>query len=125
MMGFSTEPQAYSNPDLAQLSKILPRELVNRFTSNLIIFSPLKITDYEAMMECISQKLPDLWRERFIRLASGRLEEALRLQQGPRFFEELLLEMVLAERLEIASYNPREEEPKLNLETEIHDLRIF
>lgn len=124
-MGFGQEQTPHANPDLAQLSKTLPRELVNRFGSNLITLPHLQMIDYRNMLACIAERMPDFWRGRFERLASGRLGEALRLQQGPRFFEELLLEMVLAERLEIASFNPHEEQCKLNLEPEVDDIGIF
>lgn len=88
-------------PDLAHLATSLPRELVNRFSSNLITLPPLRINDYQAMLQRIASGMPVLWKTKFEAFANEKISEACRLQQGPRFFEELLLEMVVREKLEI------------------------
>lgn len=103
-IGFETNsPEDFENPNLNKLAEIVPRELINRFHSDLVILEPLVESDYHGMLEAIVPKLPEFWQSRFRTQAIPRIPEAVRLCQGPRFFEELLLHVIMAERQEISA----------------------
>ena len=106
-MGFLTQDCPAANPDLQDLAKTIPREMANRFGSNLIVLPPLTERDYSQMLDSVSGSIPSIWKTRFMKLGSERIPEACRLQQGPRFLEEILLEAVLAERAELANFLPK------------------
>lgn len=103
-IGFGTVPGAtIPKPDLKKLSEHIPPELSRRFGSQLITLPPLQEADYLDMLEQILPSLPSHWRARYEKLARTGIPEATRLCQGPRYFEELLLEVAVQERLEISS----------------------
>jgi hypothetical protein len=103
-IGFGTVPgAAIPKPDLKRLSEHIPSELSRRFGSQLITLPPLQEADYLDMLEQILPSLPSHWRTRYEKLARVGIPEATRLCQGPRYFEELLLEVAVQERLEITS----------------------
>ncbi|MEI6607879.1 MAG: hypothetical protein WCP35_21465, partial [Verrucomicrobiota bacterium] len=81
----------------------VPRELIARFGSRLVVLQPLVEKDYRDMLATIVPRLPDHWRSKFEQLALCRIPEASRQQQGTRFFEELLLDVVVTERMEISA----------------------
>lgn len=90
-------------PDLNLLAQFVPRELINRFGSQLVVLKPLVEGDYHAILASILPRLPAYWRSRFEQLALRRIPEAARQQQGPRFFEELLLDVIVNERAEVSA----------------------
>ena len=103
-IGFGTMPETpVQVPDLKCLSEYIPHELSRRFSSQLVTLPQLQEVDYIDMLDRILPTLPEHWRNRFDKLARAGIPEATRLAQGPRFFEEILLEAVVQERLEISS----------------------
>ena len=102
-MGFLPSEATDDPPDLLELSTRLPKELVARFRSKIVVLPPLKERDYHQMLEQTAAKVPAALRQTFIRLGRQRAVEALRLQQGARFLEELLLDTILAERAELVN----------------------
>jgi hypothetical protein len=96
-IGFLSEA---APPDISlhRLAKVLPRELVNRFRSSIITLPALEVGDYSRMLESTVPQLPSVLQERFRIMGRERIAEAARQQQGVRFLEELLLDVILAER---------------------------
>ena len=90
-------------PNHNKLAQYVPRELIARFASRLIVLQPLTETGYRDILATILPRLPAHWRSKFECLALRRIPEAARQQQGTRFFEELLLDVVVSERMEISA----------------------
>ncbi len=105
-IGFGSSAGSDRSPDLNRLSEYIPTELSRRFGSQLITLPRLQESDYLEMLEQILPCLPAYWQRRYEALALDQIPEASRLAQGPRFFEELLLEVAVQERLEICSPVP-------------------
>ncbi len=104
LIGFGASAvQLPEPPDLNKLAQYVPRELIARFGSRLVVLQPLVEKDYRDMLATIVPRLPDHWRSKFAQLALRRIPEAVRQQQGTRFFEELLLDVVVSERMEISA----------------------
>ena len=95
--------QSPDPPDLNMLAKYVPRELISRFGSRLVVLQPLAEKDYHDILGTIVPRLPPHWRSKFEELALCRIPEAVRQQQGTRFFEELLLDVVVSERMEVSA----------------------
>ena len=103
-IGFGAEPGASTPmPDLNLLARYIPPELSKRFGSQIVMLPRLLETDYSEMLDRILPSLPSHWRSRYEKLARAGIPEATRLAQGPRYFEELLLEVAVQERMEISS----------------------
>ena len=98
-VGFNVEKYRADKPTLNELTKLLPRELVNRFRSELLILPELCEAEYLDILLQLSQNIPQYVRDIFEQLGRERLQEAARLHQGCRFFEELMLDCVLAEQM--------------------------
>lgn len=107
-IGFGSSPESSWAPDLNRLSEYIPTELSRRFGSQLITLPRLQESDYLEMLEQILPTLPDHWRSPYEWLARSGITEAVRLGQGPRYFEELLLEVVVQERLAVTAPLPPE-----------------
>jgi len=103
-LGFLAADNPIINPDLGDLFRTLPRELLTRFGSNLIYLPLLVESDYQLMLDAFAARMPSYWKPRFIKLAREGIANAARLQLGPRYFEETVLEMVLTERREMTSF---------------------
>ena len=104
LIGFGTNPVQFPDPpDINKLAQYVPRELIARFGSRLVVLRPLVEKDYLDMLATIVPRLPDHWRSKFEQLALCRIPDAARQQQGTRFFEELLLDVVVSERMEISA----------------------
>ncbi len=111
-IGFGTMPEiSVQVPDLKRLSQYIPLELSRRFGSQLVTLPQLQKADYHDMLNRILPSLPTHWRLLFEKLACAGIPEAIRLAQGPRFFEEILLEVAVQERLEISS--PLQPQPSI------------
>ncbi|MCB1091848.1 MAG: ATP-binding protein, partial [Verrucomicrobiae bacterium] len=93
-------------PDANDLSGTLPRELSNRFGSNIIAIPPLARADYDKILESILARMPTYWRERYATVVRDRIDDAVRQALGTRFFEEALMQTLVRERQEIASFRP-------------------
>lgn len=105
-MGFLPEQSRLQLPDCNVIAETLPRELANRFGSNIISIPSLVREDYLQILDSIVDRMPELWRERFSDLARAKLDEAVRLKLGTRFFEEILLMTLVQQRQEIADFRP-------------------
>lgn len=103
-VGFLSAENRITSPDMGDLFRSLPREILARFGSNIIALPSLVENDYFQMLDVFADQMPDFWKPRFTKLGRERIPEAARLKLGPRFCEELVLEMVLAERQEIANF---------------------
>lgn len=115
-IGFGTSENArFQIPDLNKLASIIPRELINRFSSRLIFLPPLAEKDYHDMLGTILPRLPARWRSSYESLALLGIPAAAMQKQGPRFFEELMLEVVINERMEIPP--PLVSKPQISLKT--------
>jgi hypothetical protein len=111
--GIGFAPQV-SPPEisLGRLSKVLPRELVNRFRSSIITLPALGPSDYTRMLQSTIDHIPSCLRLRYLEMGFERVAEAAREQQGVRFLEELLLDTILKERKFL--HPAREEQMELN-----------
>lgn len=95
-IGFNIVPEApVPVPDLNQLARFIPAELIRRFGSQLVILPRLQESDYHDILARILPTLPAHWRSHYNQLAVAGIPEATRLAQGPRYFEELLLEVAI------------------------------
>ncbi len=108
-VGFGTEPEGASQePDLNELAQTIPRELANRFRSQLILLPPLKEADYRAMLQSVATKMPTHFQQTFLRMGNARMREAMRCRQGCRFLEELILDVVMEERSQLITEQRQE-----------------
>jgi len=103
-IGFDAPTYDEPLPDLTVLATRLGKEFCNRFRSRIVVMGPLKLDDYSRMLEQTAPKVSPAFRKTFLRLGEARIAEACRIQQGPRFLEELLLDAVLAERAALVNY---------------------
>lgn len=104
-IGFGSAETVVPPPDLNRLAQYIPAELSRRFGSQLITLPRLQQADYHDMLARILPSIPARWRGRYKLLARDGIPEACRQAQGPRFFEELLLEIAIHEQLSVAK-NP-------------------
>lgn len=105
-MGFLPSAATGDLPELPDLAKVLPRELINRFSSEIFVLPELAEKDYRAMVETMADGIPDLWRQRFLALGLARLEQAVSHQKGARYLEEILLSAIVEERGSLANFVP-------------------
>lgn len=101
--GFKSEDNNDQLPDLNVLSAALPRELMNRFRSDIVILPPLQESDYEEMLMTVAPSIPEYLRQTFLRMGLQMIPSAFRCRQGCRFLEELLLDVVIEERKNMTS----------------------
>ena len=98
-LGFNADAAGMDElPGLPALAQIIPRELANRFRSEVLILGPLSRIDYTRMLESSAAEVPLYLQARFLALGRERIDSALRDSQGPRFLEELLFDTLIAER---------------------------
>lgn len=112
-LGFNPEPSPPTPPQLHDLAKHLPRELINRFSSEIFILPTLSKNDYRSMIETMAESISDLWRKRFLELGISRLDQAVRHQKGARYAEEILLSAIIAERSCMANWTPESGNPEV------------
>jgi SpoVK/Ycf46/Vps4 family AAA+-type ATPase len=125
-LGFNPSPKSPSLPELPDLARILPRELINRFSSEIFILPEILEADYRMMVEQMAKHVPDTWRKRFLELGLSRIEQAVRHQKGARFLEETLLTAIVEERAALTNFVPDPmETPKPEKPNEDLDLRVF
>lgn len=106
LIGFGNSVHTNKPPEIHDLVKYLPRELINRFCSELLILPELKRSDYQAMIEAFSESVPEMWRCKFLEIGMHRLDDAVRHQKGARYAEEILLAAVVSERANLANWVP-------------------
>jgi hypothetical protein len=125
-MGFISEDNSGSLPDPEDLVKTLPRELINRFSSELFILPELTKTDYKRMVETMADQVPEVWRARFLELGYSRIAEAVRHRKGARYMEEILLSAIVEERGSLANFVPSPVSTERTVDgPEPLDLQIF
>jgi hypothetical protein len=125
-LGFNPSPRSPSTPELPDLARVLPRELINRFSSEIFILPEIMESDYRMMLEHMAAHVPETWRKRFLDLGNSRIEQAVRHQKGARFLEEILLSAVVEERAALADFVP--DPPVIHesqKEDQDPDLRVF
>ena len=110
VLGFNPEPRSPNPPQLHDLAKHLPRELINRFSSEIFILPTLTKNDYRTMIETMAENISDIWRKRFLELGISRLDQAVRDKKGARYSEEILLAAIVAERSCMENWKPECEE---------------
>jgi hypothetical protein len=110
LLGFNPEPSSSTPPQLHDLAKHLPRELINRFSSEIFILPTLTKNDYRTMIETMAENISDIWRKRFLELGMSRLDQAVRDKKGARYSEEILLAAIVAERSCMENWKPEYEE---------------
>ncbi len=111
-VGFNPGPTTSAPPELHQLVKYLPRELVNRFSSDVFILPTLNESDYRSMIETVAENISDIWRKRFVELGMSRIDQAVRHQKGARYAEEILLAAIVEERSLMANWTPESDNPE-------------
>ena len=116
-MGLIESKEEPHDPELNELTKYLPRELINRFSSEIFVLPQLKKADYEMMIEAMAEGVPEVWRERFLELGIERLDLAVRHQKGARYAEEVLLSAIVDVRGSLLDFQP----PKKPTIVEIND----
>ena len=92
-MGFVTD----SDESLSEISAVivaerLPRELSNRFNSNLIRLPELRPTDYQTIAQQAAGSLPEYLRASFLAAAIRQIPGAIAAKKGVRFLEEAMLD---------------------------------
>ncbi len=105
-VGFNlTQPEAEA-PDPSDLVRVLPRELINRFSSELFILPEQTADDYRSMIKAVAGRIPELWRKRFLDIGLGRVPEAVKHRKGARYMEEVLLAAIVEERCSMSNFVP-------------------
>jgi hypothetical protein len=110
-MGFVRSPGSPVSddpPELPDLAKTLPRELINRFSSEILVLPELTEIDYLQMLESAAAQVADTWRKRFLDIGRVRIEQAVRHKKGARFIEEVLLTAIIEERAYLTAPIPSE-----------------
>ncbi len=126
-IGFNHEQPACSPPEIHDLVRFLPRELINRFCSDIFILPQLTRVDYQVMIQTLADGISETWRKRFIEIGMARLDQAVRHQKGARYAEEVLLAAVVAERSSLSNWVPEiEDSDSINLSPDIgNSIGIF
>jgi hypothetical protein len=92
-MGFVTDDdEGLSELSAVTVAERLPRELANRFNSNLIRLPELRPADYQAIAREAADSLPGYIREPFLAAAIRQIPGAIAAKKGVRFLEEAMLD---------------------------------
>jgi len=100
-LGFGAKDIGNSGTNLTHLATTLPRELINRFRSDLIVLPELRECDYRRMLEQSAEKIPAYFRKTFLMLGYQRIPGAVACRQGCRFLEELMLDTIIEEKTQM------------------------
>ncbi len=94
-MGFGAEIDA-SLPHITAdvVADHIPRELANRFNSDLIKLSGLQPEDYQRIAREAEEKLPGYLQRPFRAEVHKRLQGAIEAQKGVRFLEECVMQVL-------------------------------
>lgn len=122
--GFGNTSVVSPSPTLSQLSKTIPRELVNRFRSEVLILPQLELKDYEEMLLRSAEAMPPYLQKTFLDLGLSRMEQALEARQGCRFVEELLLDTILLEREAVKLFSLENQPPVQDRAALLRALRV-
>jgi hypothetical protein len=92
-MGFITDDdESLSEISAVTVAERLPRELANRFNSNLIRLPELRPSDYQAIALEAADSLPGYIRAPFLAAAIRQIPGAIAAKKGVRFLEEAMLD---------------------------------
>lgn len=83
-------PPALRGQTAEIIAKKLPRELVNRFNSSVLLVPPLEPSHYHLIAEQAEKSLPAWIQAAFRDAASRRVQQAIAARSGCRFIEEAL-----------------------------------
>ncbi len=92
-IGFHQESHHTSQtfgPSADFIAKKLPRELLNRFNSSLLVIPSLEPTHYQLIAQQAEKSLPEWIQAAFKKAAAARMSQAIVAQSGCRFIEEAL-----------------------------------
>lgn len=95
-------------PTPDELAQTLPREIINRFSSELMVLRALGDSDYIHMLKAISFLVPPYLRKTFEQIGLEMIPAALNMRQGCRFLEDVMLQTLLAERALLQLPSPEE-----------------
>ena len=98
-IGFGDDCPVTSSPSHAQLAATLRLEILNRFSSHVLLMPPLTADDYHAVFAQIIERVPGDVREVLKVPNEDVIREAVATQRGFRFFEELLAAAIRARRI--------------------------
>ncbi len=122
-MGFGANDQEETiSADV--VAGLMPRELANRFNSQLIMLRDLDARHYHMIAQQAENTLPERLRLAFRTEVDRRIHPAISAQKGVRFLEECLMEVLKnrpLEGLEITIPKPTKD-PGINLLTELCSL---
>ncbi|MGB6220095.1 AAA family ATPase [Haloferula sp.] len=122
-MGFLPSDSGDTDPELPDLARFLPREMINRFSSEIFVLPRLTMPDYRVMVETVAEQIPVMWRERFLELGIERLDQAVRHRKGARYLEEILLAAIVMERDSLVNFVPTPTPPESS-SREVDDLEL-
>lgn len=117
-MGFGRNVNITTEPNPTTLVGTLPRELINRFRSDIVILPQPQQSDYQDMLLRSSEVMPPEMQGEFLKLGESRIDRAIECRSGFRFIEELLLDFLV---------DWEDRGPKLewkNIPTESPDIRL-
>ncbi len=97
-IGFGKPNNDSPPPTPNELARTLPREIVNRFSGEILVLPPLRESDYRSILETIAGCIPSYLRDTFLRIGHEKIPAALEMAQGFRFVEDVVLQTLLAER---------------------------
>lgn len=105
-MGFIEDETREVVPDWNDLVRIVGRETINRFSSELFILPELTAADYHQMVDAMACHVGEMWRAKFLELGHARIAIALDHKKGARYLEEILLAAIMEERARMANFVP-------------------
>lgn len=83
-------PAESMGPTAEVIVKRLPRELLNRFNSSILLIPQLESSHYELIAQQAERSLPEWIRPAFRKAASIRMKQAIAAHSGCRYVEEAL-----------------------------------
>jgi SpoVK/Ycf46/Vps4 family AAA+-type ATPase len=95
-IGFGNTATGTDHAFAGSIAEHIPRELANRFRSQLLLLPPLTCTDYENLIESAARELPSALAETFVKFANEGIPAAEQNRQGFRLVEEALLTAIQA-----------------------------
>lgn len=96
VVGFHDQvPRDRENLSQAEIAKVIPAEIANRFVAPVLCLPSLRRSDYEAMLAETVAELPANLGECVLREAETSIEEAIRNGQGARWIQQLVLHALI------------------------------
>lgn len=88
----------------AELARVIPAEVVNRFAAPILVLRPLHRRDYEHMLEQMVGRLPAELAARAGTIGRATLDRAVANRTGVRWLEEVVLQSLLARQAHRGSH---------------------